>query len=277
MIIRFSRALSALLKLAAVATLVVACATSPTGRKQLILLPDSQMDQLGVASYTEMKKSQPIETDGGSNAYVRCVAEAITNELSGKWARQAWEVTVFKDDSANAFALPGGKIGVHTGLFKAARNQHQLAAVLGHEVGHVLARHGNERVSTNLVAQTGLQVTATALGGSETKRQAILAALGVGAQLGILLPFSRKHESEADLIGLELMAKAGFDPRESVRLWENMGKLGGGKPPEFLSTHPSGKTRMHDLNKAMPKAMALYEAARRQGKHPQCGKPPSVS
>ncbi len=276
MFTRFPRPLLGLLKLAAVATLVVACATSPTGRKQLILLPDSQMDQLGVASYAEMKKSQPIETDDSANAYVRCVARAITNELSGKWARQNWEVTVFKDDSANAFALPGGKIGVHTGLFKAAKNQDQLAAVLGHEVGHVLARHGNERVSTNLVAQTGVQLTAAAIGGSPAKRQAVLAALGVGTQLGILLPFSRRHESEADLIGLELMAKAGFDPRESIKLWENMGKLGGGKPPEFLSTHPSGTTRMHDLNRAMPKAMALYEAARRQGKHPQCGKPPSA-
>ena len=276
MFTRFPRALLGLFKSVVVATLIVACATSPTGRKQLILLPDSQMDQLGVASYAEMKKSQPIETDNSANAYVRCVARAITNELSGKWARQNWEVTVFKDDSANAFALPGGKIGVHTGLFKAAKNQDQLAAVLGHEVGHVLARHGNERVSTNLVAQTGVQLTAAAIGGSPAKRQAVLAALGVGTQVGILLPFSRRHESEADLIGLELMAKAGFDPRESIKLWENMSKLGGGKPPEFLSTHPSGATRMRDLNRAMPKAMALYEAARRQGKHPQCGRPPSA-
>jgi predicted Zn-dependent protease len=250
------------LSAALVAFAIVACSTSPTGRKQLILLPDSQMDQLGIASYTEMKKSQPIETDDSANAYVSCVARAITSRLKGKWAQQQWEVTVFKDDSANAFALPGGKIGVHTGLFKAAKNEHQLAAVLGHEVGHVLARHGNERVSQNLAAQTGLQITAAMLGGSESKRQTVLAALGVGTQVGILLPFSRTHESEADLIGLKLMAEAGFDPRESIKLWENMGKLGGGKPPEFLSTHPSGKTRINSLKKAMPEAMALYRRGR---------------
>jgi len=259
-----------LLLTAVVAFVIVACSTSPTGRKQLILLPDSQMDQLGIASYTEMKKSQPIETDDSANAYVSCVARAITDRVKGKWARQQWEVTVFKDDSANAFALPGGKIGVHTGLFKAAKNQHQLAAVLGHEVGHVLARHGNERVSQNLAAQTGLQITAAMLGGSESKRQAVMAALGVGTQVGILLPFSRTHESEADLIGLKLMAEAGFDPRESIKLWENMGKLGGGKPPEFLSTHPSGSTRIANLRKAMPEALALYQEAQRQGRRPNC-------
>ncbi len=267
---KHSKYLIRLLPWAVVALLLFACATSPTGRKQLILLPDSQMDQLGLASYAEMKKSQPIERDGTSNAYVSCVAHAITNELSGKWARQQWEVTVFKDDSANAFALPGGKIGVHTGLFKAAKNQHQLAAVLGHEVGHVLARHSNERVSTNLAAQTGLQITAAVLTGSEAKRQGIMAALGLGAQYGVLLPFSRTHESEADLIGLKLMAKAGFDPRESIILWQNMGKLGGAKPPEFLSTHPSGRTRIRDLSKAMPEALALYREAQRKGKHPNC-------
>ncbi|HHJ20983.1 MAG TPA: M48 family peptidase, partial [Gammaproteobacteria bacterium] len=200
------------IQLLLVAVLMVGCATSPLGRRQLIFLPESQMAELGVASYTEMKKKQPIERSGTSNRYVSCVANAITHELTGKWAKQDWEVTVFKDDSANAFALPGGKIGVHTGLFKAAKNQDQLAAVLGHEVGHVLARHGNERVSTNLVAQTGLQIATVMVGGSAAKKSAVMAALGVGAQVGVLLPFSRKHETEADLIGLDLMARAGFDP-----------------------------------------------------------------
>jgi predicted Zn-dependent protease len=262
----FLRTLSGIFLLVA----LLSCATSPTGRKQLILLPDDQMDQMGVASYAEMKKKQPIERSTRYNAYVSCVARAITNELTGKWGRQQWEVTVFKDDSANAFALPGGKIGVHTGLFKAAKNQDQLAAVLGHEVGHVLARHSNERVSTGIAAETGLQITSAMLKGSTAKRQAIMAALGVGAQYGVILPFSRTHESEADLIGLKLMAKAGFDPRQAVKLWENMSKLGGGKPPEFLSTHPSGKTRIHDLNRAMPEAMALYQEALRKGKRPDC-------
>jgi predicted Zn-dependent protease len=255
------------------AVVVSSCATSPLGRRQLILLPDKQMDKLGVASYAEMKKKQKVDQRGSSNQYVSCVANAITHELTGKWAGQNWEVTVFEEESPNAFALPGGKIGVHTGLFKAAKNQHQLAAVLGHEVGHVMARHGNERVSTNLATQTGLQVIAVIAGGASKQKQQVLGLLGLGAQFGILLPFSRKHESEADQIGLELMARAGFDPRESVMLWKNMGKLGGKKPPEFLSTHPSGVHRIRDLSKEMSKAMELYEAARASGKDPHCGSP----
>ena len=262
-----------ILCLVLVAVLISGCATSPLGRRQLILLPDKQMDALGVASYAEMKKKQKIDKKGRSNRYVSCVANAITHELTGKWANQSWEVTVFEEESPNAFALPGGKIGVHTGLFKAAKNQHQLAAVLGHEVGHVMARHGNERVSTNLATQTGLQVLAVVAGGASKQKQQVLGLLGLGAQFGILLPFSRKHESEADQIGLELMARAGFDPRESVTLWENMGKLGGKKPAEFLSTHPSDAHRIRALEKEMDKAMKLYEAAQASGKNPHCGSP----
>lgn len=262
--------LTSLLSTAVLTLTLVSCATSPTGRRQFLLLPESQMTQLGAASYTEMKKSQKISQSGSSNAYVNCVARAIVNEVSGKYANQDWEVTVFDEDTPNAFALPGGKIGVHTGLFKAAKNQNQLAAVIGHEVGHVMAQHGNERVSTNLAAQTGLQLGAVMLGGDSPKKQLALAALGVGAQVGILLPFSRKHESEADYIGLGLMAKAGFDPRESVQLWRNMTAAGGSKPPEFLSTHPASSTRMRDLNSAMSKAMTVYQRAQSQGKRPNC-------
>ncbi|HBS25913.1 MAG TPA: peptidase [Gammaproteobacteria bacterium] len=252
------------------AAIVTSCATSPLGRKQLILLPASQMADLGRASYVDLKKKQPVERDAHNNRYVRCVADALTAELSGKWAEQDWEVTVFKDDSPNAFALPGGKIGVHTGLFKAAKNQHQLAAVMGHEVGHVMARHGNERVSTNLAAQTGLQLATVLAGGASSQKQQVMGLLGVGVQVGVLLPFSRRHESEADLIGLELMASAGFDPRASVELWQNMQKLGGEKPPAFLSTHPTGERRIHDLNRAMEASLAIYGKARSAGKRPRC-------
>jgi predicted Zn-dependent protease len=256
-----------------VCVLVASCATSPLGRRQLLLMPEKQMDQLGVASYAEMKKKQKIDQRGSSNRYVSCVANAITHELTGKWANQSWEVTVFEEESPNAFALPGGKIGVHTGLFKAAENQHQLAAVIGHEVGHVMAQHGNERVSTQMATQTSLQVIAAVASGASKEKQQILGLLGLGAQFGIVLPFSRKHESEADEIGLDLMARAGFDPRESVTLWENMGKLGGDKPPEFMSTHPSGAHRIRDLGREMDKAMLLYKAAQASGKNPQCGSP----
>ena len=252
---------------------ISSCATSPLGRRQLLLMPGKQMDQLGIASYAEMKKKQKIDQRGSSNRYVSCVANAITEELTGKWAGQDWEVTVFEEESPNAFALPGGKIGVHTGLFKAAENQHQLAAVIGHEVGHVMAQHGNERVSTQMATQTSLQVIAAVASGVSKEKQQILGLLGLGAQFGIVLPFSRKHESEADEIGLGLMARAGFDPRESVTLWENMGKMGGKKPPEFLSTHPSGAHRIRDLGREMNKTMALYKAAQANGKNPQCGLP----
>lgn len=262
--------LSNFLSIAILAVVLAGCATSPLGRRQLILLPESQMVDLGRASYVDLKSKQPVERHAHHNRYVRCVADALTAELSGKWAAQDWEVTVFKDDSPNAFALPGGKIGVHTGLFKAAKNQHQLAAVMGHEVGHVMARHGNERVSTNLATQTGLQLAAVLSGGASAQKQQVMGLLGLGAQVGVLLPFSRRHESEADLIGLELMASAGFDPRASVELWQNMSKLGGSKPPEFLSTHPTGERRIHDLNRAMEASLAIYGKARSAGKRPRC-------
>ena len=250
---------------AAVTFGLASCATSPEGRKQLAILPASQMDSMGVQSFNDMKSKIPVEKDVATNNYVKCVANAITNALPEK---REWEVVVFKDESANAFALPGGKIGVHTGLLKVAANQDQLATVIGHEVGHVLANHGNERVSEQLLAQGGL----TLLGGimsqkNSPKYDLLVTALGVGTQYGVLLPHSRTQESEADIIGLDLMAKAGFNPAQSVNLWENMSKAGGGQPPEFLSTHPSNNTRISNLQKHMPEAQGYYEAA---GRKPSC-------
>jgi predicted Zn-dependent protease len=155
-------------------------------------------------------------------------------------------------------------------MLEVAQNQHQLAAVVAHEVAHVIARHSNERVSTNFVTQTGLQLAQVAAGGNSPARQELFGLLGVGAQFGVLLPFGRAQESEADLVGLDYMARAGFDPRESVRLWENMAKVGGAKPPEFLSTHPSGDRRMRDLNARMRDAMSLSVQARSSGRNPDC-------
>ena len=178
---------------------------------------------------------------------------------------------MFEDEAVNAFALPGGKIGVYTGLLKVAENQHQLAAVIGHEVGHVIADHANARVSTAYATEAGLTLGQILAGGATTpqKRQ-LFGLLGVGAQVGILLPYGRSQESEADVIGLELMAKAGFNPRESVNLWRNMSKAGGGQPPEFLSTHPAPTTRIRDLEAGMPEAIDLVVEARKQGKNPDC-------
>jgi predicted Zn-dependent protease len=198
-----------------------------------------------------------------------CAAwRAITQEAG---TPGPWEVVVFKDRSANAFALPGGKIGVNTGLLEVAENQDQLAAVLGHEVAHVLANHANERLSQELGVQVGLGALGSVAGNpNSVSQQSIMKVLGLGAQLGILLPFSRVHETEADVIGLDLMARAGFDPRQSLALWRNMARAGGSQPPEFLSTHPSYGSRTQELEKNMGKAWQTYEAARARGKYPRC-------
>ncbi|MGH8549702.1 MAG: M48 family metallopeptidase [Methylococcales bacterium] len=162
-------------------------------------------------------------------------------------------------------------MGVHSGLLDVARNQHRLATVIGHEIGHVLARHSNERISQQYAAQTGLALTQALAGASlgPGTGQALMGLLGLGAEYGILMPFSRTQESEADFIGLDLMADSGFDPRESITLWQNMSAAGGGSPVEFLSSHPSHGTRIEDLQKRMPHAMALWENARNHGYNPE--------
>jgi predicted Zn-dependent protease len=253
--------------------LAAGCAISPLGRHQLVLLPESEMASLGVAAYDKVKSEQKISTDAAANTYVHCVADAVTRALPPS-ARQSWEVNVFEDDTANAFALPGGKIGVNTGLLRVAKNQDQLAAVLGHEVAHVLARHSNERVSAAYATETSLQLAQAVAGASSPTSRQIFGLLGVGAQVGVLLPFSRTQESEADLVGLDLMAKAGFDPRQSIELWKNMEAASGGQaPPEFLSTHPSPSTRIADLRDRLPSAIQLEEAARAAGNRPSCAAP----
>lgn len=247
---------------------LVACAVSPMGRRQLLLMPAAQMDQMGLTAYSELKQQTPLSSNQKQITYVRCISNALTAVLDNGGN---WEINLFEDPTANAFALPGGYMGVHTGLLNVATNQHQLAAVIGHEIGHVLAQHSNERVSIESATSTGLQLI-QALAGEQTKeKQMVLAALGVGAQYGVAMPFSRKHESEADLIGLELMAKAGFDPQQAVALWHNMEQAGGGSGPEFLSTHPSGTTRIRELEKHMPKVLPVYQQAVASGRNPRCG------
>ncbi|MBQ4846929.1 M48 family metallopeptidase [Pseudoalteromonas sp. MMG005] len=251
---------------------IAGCKTSPTGRTQIALYSDQKMNEMGSASFEQMKKEQTIEDDPVTNAYVKCIANHLIAELPSNYANQQWEVVVFKEPSANAFALPGGKIGVHTGLLKVAKNQHQLAAVMGHEVGHVIAEHSNERVSQNSLLQFGLQASSTALQmGNVEYRNAIMQGLGLGAQYGVALPFGRTHESEADVIGLELMAKAGFEPEGSVALWENMeAASSGNRPPEFMSTHPAPQSRIDNLSSKMGGASQLKRAAWQLGKKPQC-------
>ena len=251
--------------------LLNACKSSPTGRTQIALYSETEMNQLGRKSFEQMKKQQKINTDSKVNRYVQCVADNVIAQLPEKYANQQWDVVVFEEDSANAFALPGGKIGVHTGLLKVAQGQDQLATVLGHEVGHVIAEHSNERMTAAGIKQASLQV-ADAYSRSQGNRlhNETMMALGLSAEYLGMMPFSRMHESEADQIGLDLMAKAGFNTKQSVDLWQNMATNNKGAPPEFLSTHPSSDTRISDLRSWMPNAMNNYKDARSQNKKPQC-------
>jgi len=250
--------------------LLSSCATSPEGRAQFKLIPDDQMDAMGVQSFEQIKQQTPQSKDRNITQYVECIANKIIPQVKQNPNPEQWEVLVFEDDQANAFALPGNKIGVYTGLLKYAKNQDQLATVIGHEVAHVIAKHGNERVSSQMATQAGLDLASVLLGGSQDPNNAlILAGLGLGVQFGITLPFSRSHESEADLIGLDLMAKAGFNPEESVPLWENMAQAGS-SPPEFMSTHPSGDTRIKQLKERIPNARLAYQQALNQGQRASC-------
>lgn len=253
-----------------VVTALSSCATSPEGRTQFKLIPDDQMDLMGAQSFEQIKQQTPLSKDQNINQYVLCIANKIIPQVTQNPDPKQWEVQVFDDPQANAFALPGNKIGVYTGLLEYARNQDQLAAVMGHEIAHVIAKHGNERVSSQMATQAGLEIASVMLGGTQDANNAmILAGLGLGVQFGITLPFSRSHESEADLIGLDLMAKAGFNPEESVPLWENMSKAGA-SPPEFMSTHPSSSTRIKQLKERIPNANIAYQQAVNNGQRATC-------
>jgi predicted Zn-dependent protease len=251
--------------LLAAVLILAGCATTPLGRTQFVMLSDSQVAQMGNQAFLNIKNTVPLDGNRQANAYVDCVAEAIVRETGGQW-----EVVVFQQESPNAFALPGGKIGVYSGILKVATNQDQLATVLAHEVAHVLARHTNERVSQQLALSQGLNVIQAIANPTTGTGQTLMGLLGVGAQYGILLPYNRLQESEADLLGLDLMAKAGFDPRQSLELWRNMERAGGAQPVEFLSTHPSHATRLQDLQARIPSALNLQRQARANGKNPQC-------
>lgn len=251
---------------------LMGCETNPyTGRSQLLMTSVSQEMQLGAQAYDQVKSDPKLKQSRDPREIEpvkRVVARIIEAAKRSKYAEMAqqfqWEVTVIKDDkTANAFALPGGKMAVYTGIFPVAKTEAGLAAVMGHEVVHALARHGAERMSQGQLTNAALQVAgaaAGASGGGGVMSQAAMAALGLGAQVGVLLPFSRKHESEADYVGILLAADAGYDPRESVALWERMAQLSGhGGPAEFLSTHPSHGTRIDQLKAWMPEAMAIYQ------------------
>lgn len=247
---------------------LAACTTSPAGRSQLILVSDADMDRMGATAFTQVKTGGKLANDPARSRYINCVTQALVAQLPDAARRQAWEVVLIADDTPNAFALPGGKVGVNAGLLKVATNQDELAAVIGHELGHVVSRHAAERVSQQFATQTALEMINSATGG---ERQQLLGLLGVGAQAGIVLPFSRRHESEADVLGQRYMANAGFDPRAAATLWQNMVRHGGGaKVPAFLSTHPDPQQRIQALAAAAPALMPVHDQARAAGRRPNC-------
>lgn len=259
----------------AITTAVAACATttSPTGRTQTVgAVSQQQLDQMGAQAFAEYKAKLPRSTDSKQSAYLGCVVNALTRQLPAG-SQTGWEFALFNDDSPNAFALPGGKIGVNTGIFKVARNQDQLSAVIAHEIGHVISHHHDERITRQMGAQTGLGLLGALIGSQygDGAQQATQQLGGAAVQGAFLLPNSRTQESEADVVGQRLMAEAGFDPQQAVNLWENMITASSSRAPEWLSTHPDPKSRISELRNRAGGLAGTYQQAHSAGRKPKCG------
>lgn len=253
--------------------LLFACSTVPvTGRRSLNILPDSQLASLSLQQYTDVLKNSKLSNDPVKIQTVKRVGERIArateeffreNRMEGEIQNYKWEFNVIDDDKViNAWCMPGGKVAVYTGIFPIAQDDTGLAVVMGHEIAHAIAKHGNERMSQGLLAQVGAVGLQAALSSHPAETtQIFTAAYGLGANYGLILPYSRLQESEADHIGLILMAKAGYDPRKAVPFWERMNKSGGGRQPEFLSTHPAPETRIKQIESEVPEAMKFYKGS----------------
>lgn len=254
--------------------LLAGCVTNPyTGRSQLILVDRNMEIRMGVEAYQEMLAKEPVCHDPRFVAPAMRVVGRLVETVKRGWVTQegvsvpapgyAWEArVVMKPEEPNAWCLPGGKMAVYTGIYPALHDENGMAIVMGHEISHALLRHGVERVSQGLMAELGKTVLTGVLGGDDPEdREEMYALIGLGMSVGILLPFSREQETEADWLGLQLAAKAGFDPRAGIAVWERMAKAGGGGGVEFLSTHPGHDTRIANMRAWMPDAMALYEAS----------------
>lgn len=250
--------------------IVLGCATVPlTERKTLRLVSDSELATLSIQQYSEVLKKSKLSNDPGKVHLVKRVGERIARASeafmkdSGMEAdikNYKWEFNLIEDDQvANAWCMPGGKVAVYTGILPITHDESGLAVVLGHEIAHAIANHGNERMSEALLVQLGGASLSLALSKEPAlTNQLFMAAYGLGANVGILLPYSRVHESEADRIGLVLMAKAGYDPRVAVPFWQRMNEKGEARPPEFLSTHPAPETRIKQIQALIPEAMKYY-------------------
>lgn len=251
-------------------TVLVGCTTVPeTGRRQIIAIPASQEAQLGASTFAQIRQEERISNNPRYNAQVQNVGSRIAAAVGREVPNAEWEFVVFDSDEVNAFALPGGKVGVYTGLLKLASSDDELATVIGHEIAHVTSRHGAERMTQGLGATAVGTLGSLVLGGSEMEpgtRQAVMAAYGIGATLGMNY-YSRSHELEADTIGLRFAASAGYDPRAAAQFWRKMQTASerSAKPPEFMSTHPSDERRIANLEALAQEYLPVYEKARRQG------------
>jgi len=250
--------------------------TSPTGRQQLIGgVSHADLNRLGNQAFTASKEQQTLSKDQRQIAYVQCVIDAIVAELPAEQRYMHWELALFVNDEPNAFALPGGKVGVHTGLLRVAQNQDQLAAVIGHEIGHVVANHHEERITQQVYSQQGLQALGAIAQASTANPNTVkwVNQIGaVGAQTLFLLPNSRVQEREADIVGQRLMARAGFDPEQAVQLWHNMRRAAEGRaqPPQWLSTHPAHDSRIAQLRHDVTALRPIYQQAQQSGRRPRC-------
>lgn len=238
--------------------IAVACVTNrETKRKQFIVVSEAQMNAMGASSYAELRKKEKIAANRSWTEAMLDIGQRIA-KASGQ--EYQWEFTLFDSPDVNAWCLPGGKVGVYTGIVPVAATNAGLAAVMGHEIAHAVLRHGAERVSQSLVV-SGVMLTLDQALQNDQRKPFILAALGLGTNYGVILPFSRKQEAEADAVGLEYMAKAGFDPSEAVTLWQRMAQASGQRLPEFLSTHPDSLNRSRALAGQLAKVRPLYDAS----------------
>ena len=232
-----------------------------TGRSQLVDMNRQQEMALGLQSYQQILSESQVVPEGEVVDLVRTIGHRLAQAAQDVDPGFDWEFNVIHSEQANAFALPGGKTAVYTGLIPVAENSNGLAVVMGHEIAHAIARHGAERMAHQKLVQIGSLAASVALGDLDYNAQRmVMGALGVGARVGVLLPFSRDHESEADYMGLLFLARACFDPTEAPRLWERMGQMNQGKKPsEFMSTHPSNETRIRQFQEWMPEALEIRQ------------------
>lgn len=228
-----------------------------TGRKQLVDMSRDEESKLGFQSYQQVLRTSNVVRSGPLADKIKSIGQRIAKVSEDPGFQ--WDYTLIESPQVNAFCLPGGKVAVYTGILKIAANDNGLAAIMGHEIAHAIARHGAERMAQQKLMQFGTMAAGVAVSDMDPGQQrAIMGALGIGGQFGIMLPFSRNHESEADYMGLIYAARACFDPRESPKLWMRMGQAsGGGAPSEFMSTHPSHQTRIKQLEKWMPEALQI--------------------